>query len=186
MLDQTINKPAQKCLYSFLLVGISREVTRDLLLSYLRSIVNVVGIRFLDMQSVEVVVMRLSDCIGLITVPLYISGCRLQAIPYLYLGKKVEHTMSQQGRSLTFQFNPECIVLESLIEYVSNSTSSEILKISDPKKISGNNYLVDVSFEFSSPEDTDFLLSSTGYSGHAYDLPIAWLHYDTGFKGILE
>ena len=128
--------------------------------------------------------MRFSDCVRLITVPIYIQGHVLKAIPYLYLGRKVEHSVSQHKNTLTFRFNQETIVLESLKEYFSRNY--QIRKISGPNKVFGSHTLVELSFKFGSSEDPETILRSIGYSGHAYDLPISWLNYNLNHKGIIE
>ena len=183
MLDLTTQTQVKKNLYSFLLIGISKEITKESLLSYLSNIVHVVGISFLDSESVEVVVMRLSDCKMLIQSPLYIKGCKIQAVPYLYLGKKVNHTMSlSAGNTLTFEYCSRTILLPQLMEYVQRyCISKNSFKIIGPTKIAGNQGLATISLQFTTSQEIDYVVKSTGYSGHAYDLPISWLLFDAGY-----
>ena len=104
MLDLSVKNQVKKNLFSFLLIGIPKEVSKQLLLSYLSSIAHVVGISFLDSESVELVVMRLGDCRRILQTPLYINGCNIQPVPYLYLGKKVKHSFTIIGNTLKFEY----------------------------------------------------------------------------------
>ena len=187
MLDLSVKNPTKKNLFSFLLIGIPKEVTKQLLLSYLGSIANVVGISFLDSESVEVVVMRFGDCRRILQTPLYINGCKIQPVPYLYLGKKVKHSFTTSGNTLTFEYCSRTIFVSELIDYVESfSVSKNSYKMTGPIKLSGSQGLWTVSFEFQSSSDLELIERSTGYSGHAYDLPISWLQFETGYQGILE
>ena len=187
MLDLSVKNQVKKNLFSFLLIGIPKEVSKQLLLSYLSSIAHVVGISFLDSESVELVVMRLGDCRRILQTPLYINGCNIQPVPYLYLGKKVKHSFTIIGNTLKFEYCSRTVLVQELIDYVqSYSVSKNSYKIIGPIKLSGSQSIWSISFEFNTCSDFDLIVQSTGYSGHAYDLPISWLQFETGYQGILE
>ena len=118
MIEISPKNAVKKSLYSFLLIGVSKDTTKVELLSYLSDITHVMGVCFLDAETVEIVVMRLSDCKNLIQSPLYLKGCKIQVIPFLYLGRKVNHSMTQSGNNLSFEYCSRTISASRLIEYV--------------------------------------------------------------------
>jgi len=165
----------EKDIVSMLLKGIPDGVSLQEIQDYILAITDLIGLRFVDKNSVELAFPTMMSVGILIRQGIYIKGKRCIIIPGFQLGWTFRNKVARSANTIQFKIDTRLVNIDLMKESL-NSLFRIKLVISKTEELPDNQFLI--SFDCPPNIDCGQFFDVLGYGGHYYDLPFSNIDFD--------